>query len=364
MKPPADASLGPEAVEKLLGRVRAYAGPPIRVMEVCGTHTVAVARMGLKGFLPPSVRLLSGPGCPVCVTPAASFDEAVRLVLDEGVILATYGDALRVPGTRMTLARARSEGGDVAVVYAATDALDLARSRPDREVVFFGLGFETTSPTVAHAVRMAEREGLRNFSVLSAHKALLPAMEALLADPEVRVGAFLCPGHASMVLGAEVYRPLAERYRIPCVVAGFEPADVLLGLALILRQAELGEGRVENAYPRAVSGKGNPAALALLDEVFTPADARWRGLGVLPRSGYELREAYGTFDARRKFPGGGGLEAPEAEGGCRCADVLRGILEPEGCPLFGAACTPDHPVGACMVSGEGACGAHHRYRGA
>lgn len=300
----------------------------------------------------------------MCVTPSASFDEAVHLVLEEGVTLATYGDALRVPGTRMTLAQARAEGGAVAVVYAATDALALARSCPDREVVFFGLGFETTSPTVAHAVLAAEREGLRNFSVLCAHKALLPAMEALLADPEVRVSAFLCPGHASMVLGAEAYASLAEHYRIPCVVAGFEPADVLLGLALVLRQAECGEGRVENAYPRAVSGKGNPAALKLLDEVFALADADWRGLGMLPRSGYELRETYAAYDARRKFLGGTVVDTREEEGGCRCAEILRGRLEPEECPLFGTTCTPDHPVGACMVSGEGACGAHHRYRGA
>lgn len=351
----------PSRAGELLARIRAYRGPGVSLMEVCGTHTVAIARLGLKPLLPDGVRLLSGPGCPVCVTPTGLFDEALRLA-GEGKLIATYGDALRVPGSHGTLAGARAAGARVHPVYSALDALELARTHPGDEVVFLGLGFETTSPTVAHAVKTAQKRGIANFSVLSAHKALMPAMLALLADPQMRIGAFLCPGHASMVLGSDAYRPIVENYKIPCVVAGFEPEDVLLGILGILRQAERGQAAVENAYPRAVTGRGNPAALAMLDEVFTLCDSQWRGLGELPGSGYELREAFAAHDARRRFLGGAtavGREPP----GCRCADILRGRLEPMDCPLFATACTAENPVGACMVSSEGACGAHYRYRG-
>ncbi len=353
----------PELLESLLGRVQAYQGPPVTVMEVCGTHTVAIARMGLRALLPPTIRLLSGPGCPVCVTPVDAFDAAVHLVLERGVTLATYGDALRVPGTGGTLAEARAKGGDVRVVYSALDALDLARQDPAREVVLLGLGFETTAPTVAHAVRLAREQGVANFSVLSLHKAILPAMEALLQDPEVGVDAFLCPGHVSMVLGAQAYSGLAERYRVPCVIAGFEPGDVLLGLLCVLRQAARGTARAENAYPRAVSPRGNPAALGAMESVFERVSSRWRGLGELPGSGYDLAEPFAEWDARRRFLEGMRFEGREPPG-CRCAEVLRGVLEPEACPLFGTGCTPGSPAGACMVSSEGACGARYRYRGA
>ena len=345
----------------LLGRVRAYAGPPVAVMEVCGTHTVAIARLGLRSLLPAAVRLLSGPGCPVCVTPVAAFDEAIHLALEQGCIVASFGDSLRVPGSATTLAEAKARGGDVRVVYSVADALEIAAAVPGRQVVFFGLGFETTAPTVAWAVKSARNRGLGNFSVLSAHKALLPAMVALLRDAEVQMGAFLCPGHASMVLGANVYRGLVEEFHVPCVIAGFEPNDVLLGLLGILGQVAAGKARVENAYPRAVAPAGNRVALDLLAEVFEPVDSRWRGLGELPRSGYDLAPAYAEFDARRRFLGGQRFEAAEPHG-CRCADVLRGVLAPPQCPLFAGRCTPKAPVGACMVSSEGACGAHYRYR--
>ncbi len=345
----------------LLERVRAYAGPPVAVMEVCGTHTVAIARLGLRSLLPAAVRLLSGPGCPVCVTPVAAFDEAIHLALEQGCIVASFGDAVRVPGSATTLAEAKARGGDVRVVYSVADALEIAAAGPGRQVVFFGLGFETTAPTVAWAVKSARDRGLANFSVLSAHKALLPAMVALLRDAEVQVGAFLCPGHASMVLGANVYRSLVEEFHVPCVIAGFEPNDVLLGLLGILGQVATGEARVENAYPRAVALAGNRVALDLLAEVFEPVDSQWRGLGELPRSGYDLAPAYAEFDARRRFLDGSRFEAEEPPG-CRCADVLRGVLAPPQCPLFAGRCTPKAPVGACMVSSEGACGAHYRYR--
>jgi hydrogenase expression/formation protein HypD len=289
------------------------------------------------------------------------LDEAISLAVEHGVTLATYGDALRVPGSHATLAEARSRGADVRVVYSAMDALELARREPTREVAFLGLGFETTSPTVAATVQSAQTAGIRNFSVLSAHKALLPAMEALVQDPEVAVGGFLCPGHASMVLGAKAFRSLAEEYGIPCVVAGFEDNDILAALLRILGQMERGEARVENAYPRAVVADGNLRALQILDEVFVPVTTRWRGLGLLPRSGYELADRYSAHDARRRFLAG--LSFPDREpDGCRCADVLRGKIGPEECTLFGSRCTPDTPVGACMVSSEGACGARYRYR--
>ncbi len=361
MTRPADASRDPALSSRLLERVRRYAGPPVTVMEVCGTHTVAIARLGLRSLLPPGVRLLSGPGCPVCVTPAALFDEAIHLTAEQGLTLATYGDAVRVPGSSTTLAEARTRGADVRVVYSALDALEAARREPERQVVFLGLGFETTAPTVACAISAAQGRGIGNFSVLSAHKVLLPAMEALLRDSEVAIGAFLCPGHASMVLGAKAYRPLAEEYRVPCVVAGFEPNDVLVGLVRILDQVERGEARVENAYPRAVTEEGNRAAREALDQVFTRVDSAWRGLGTLPGSGYELAPAYAAHDARRRFLAGRVFPGGEPAG-CRCAEVLRGVVGPEQCPLFGGRCTPEAPVGACMVSSEGACGAHYRYR--
>lgn len=357
----AEVPTGPSRSLRLLDAVQRYAGPPVTLMEVCGTHTVAIARMGLRGLLPPGVRLLSGPGCPVCVTPTGTFDEALHLVRNAGVTLVTYGDALRVPGSDGTLAEARAQGGDVRVVYAVSDALAAARREPDRQVVFLGLGFETTSPTVAWALGEAEREGIGNFSVLSAHKALLPALEALVRDPGLGVDGLLCPGHASMVLGAKAYEPLAEQYHVPCVVAGFEPDDILLALLRLLRQAERGEARVENAYPRAVRPEGNPAARAALAEAFERVDAAWRGLGELPGSGYEVAPRFAAHDARRRLLAGVEVVGREPAG-CRCADVLRGRLAPDDCPLFGAPCTPQAPVGACMVSSEGACGARFRFR--
>lgn len=361
MNQPSEATRDSSVGLRLLEQLQAYAGPPVTVMEVCGTHTVAIARMGLRDLLPQGVRLLSGPGCPVCVTPVETFDEAIELAGRPDVTLATYGDALRVPGSRGTLAQARAEGADVRVVYSALDALELAEKQRARRVVFLGLGFETTSPTVAHVLAAARDRDVRNFSVLSAHKALLPAMQALLEDPEIGVDAFLCPGHASMVLGTQGFRSLSEKYHTPCVVAGFEPNDVLVGLACLLRQVEGGQARVENGYPRAVGDRGNEAALSLLGRVFRTVDSEWRGLGILPGSGYEPAEEFAAHDARRLFLAGASRRGEEPRG-CRCSDVLRGKIFPADCPLFGAACTPDRPVGACMVSSEGACGAHYRYR--
>ena len=363
MEKPAEVARDLELSSRLLDKIQSYSGPPAVIMEVCGTHTVAIARMGLRSLLPKEVRLISGPGCPVCVTPSGVLDEAVALVSEHGATLATYGDTLRVPGSETTLAEARTTGADVRVVYSAMDALEMARQDPRRQVVFFGLGFETTSPTVAWALKVAREHRIANFTVLSAHKALLPAMDALAQDPELAVTAFLCPGHASIVLGAKAYRLLAEEYGTPCVVSGFEPNDILVALLRILAQVEKGEARVENAYPRAVTIDGNTEAQRLLAEVFVLGDSRWRGLGVLDGSGYDLSDEYETHDARRRFLRG--KVFPDSEpAGCRCADVLRGKLAPADCPLFGKRCTPALPIGACMVSSEGACGASYRFQAA
>lgn len=353
----------PAALSGLLPALASYRGGPATVMEVCGTHTVAVARLGLKPLLPGGVKLISGPGCPVCVTPVEVFDRAIWLAAEKGATLATFGDGLRVPGSSTNLMEARARGAKVLPVYSPVDALEHAKKNPGEEVVFLGLGFETTSPSVAYVIKLAAKTGVGNFSVLSAHKALMPAMEILASDPEMKVNAFLCPGHASMVLGSRAYEPLAARFKVPCVVAGFEPKDVLIGMIHILKQLEEGKAEVENTYPRAVTPEGNPQAVSAIAEVFELADTRWRGLGALPGSGYAIRREFEAFDAEKKFPADRDFEGREPAG-CMCAEVLRGRAEPSDCPLFATACTPDSPVGACMVSGEGACGAHYRYRGA
>jgi hydrogenase expression/formation protein HypD len=335
---------------------------PIALMEICGTHTVAIRRTGLRSLLPPRVRLISGPGCPVCVTSQGTVDALIDLATRPGVTVATFGDMIRVPGSRGSLERAKAEGGRVAICYSVLEALDLARQRPEELIVFAAVGFETTAPGTAVAVETARAEGLTNFLVLSGHKWVIPAMDALLASGEVRIDGFLCPGHVSVVIGSRVYEPIAARYRRPCVVAGFSAEQVLAGVAAILEQLAAGEGRAENVYTTAVRPEGNPEALARIERVFEPVAATWRGLGTIPASGMGLHEAFAAHDAARRL----GLEWPPSEAaadehGCRCGDVIRGALEPHACPLFGRACTPIHPVGPCMVSREGSCQATYKY---
>jgi len=328
-------------------------------MEVCGTHTMAVGRHGLRALLPPNVRLVSGPGCPVCVTPSGYLDAALELGR-RGAVLATFGDLLHAPaGDGRTLAGWRGAGGDVHVCYSPLEALALAEAAPSREVVFLAIGFETTiAPTLMLAVR-AHRAGIRNVSLLTSFRRVVPAMEAVLATPDVRLDGFLCPPHVSTVIGADAYRPVAERYGRPCVVAGFEPLDVLAGLLELIRLATAGRAEVHNEYARVVTPKGNPRARALIEEWLTPSDAWWRGLGRLPDSGYSLRPDRAEWDAARRL----GVEVgPGAEPrGCRCGDVVAGRIDPPECPLFGRRCTPDRPVGPCMVSSEGSCAAWYRY---
>ncbi len=348
----------PKIARQLIGRILAESRTPVRLMEVCGTHTMAIFRSGIRSVLPETISLLSGPGCPVCVTDPGEIDAFIEIARTEGVITATFGDLVRVPGSVSSLAQERAAGADIRVVYSTVDALELARRHPERRVVFLGVGFETTAPTVAASIAAARDEGLDNYSVFSAHKRVLPALFALMSM-DIRIDGFLLPGHVSLVIGAEAYRPLFDRHRIPCVIAGFEPGDILDGIHRLVGQIEGRRPDLVNAYPRAVSDQGNPRARALMDAVFSPEDARWRGMGRIPRSGMAIREAFQDHDARRVL-GIVPRDVPEPKG-CDCGEVIVGRKTPPECPLFRRACSPAHPVGPCMVSSEGTCAAYYRY---
>ena len=348
-----------DTARRLADRIRETSRRSIKLMEVCGTHTVTIFRHGLRDLLPPHITLVSGPGCPVCVTPIDAIDRAILLAQREEVIIATFGDLLRVPGSESSLLRQRSAGADVRVVYSAYDALETARRERERKVVFLGVGFETTAPTVAAVIRRAREEEAPNFSVLSMHKVIPPALKALVESPDLRIDGLICPGHVSTIIGAEPYRTAAEQFGVPCVVAGFEPVDILQAIALLVDQIEAGEARVEIQYRRAVKANGNPKARAAMEEVFVECDSVWRGLGVLPLSGLEIAPAYGALNADRIY------DIPLVEGrepaGCICGEILRGLEQPPACPLFRKTCTPENPVGACMVSSEGTCAAYYKY---
>ncbi len=333
-------------------------GMEARLMEVCGSHTMSIGRYGIRGILPDNVKLLSGPGCPVCVTDAAYIDAAVELA-GRGITIATFGDMLKVPGSRKTLADARSAGGDIHVCYSPLDAFKLADANPAREVVFLGIGFETTVPPVISLVKKAVASSLKNISVLAAFKLVPPALEALAADDEVAVNGFLLPAHVSAVIGSEAYAGFVDEYHLPCVIAGFEPLDILLGLKGLLEQLAEGKSNLENQYTRVVTASGNRLALELMNEYLEPADASWRGIGTIPSSGLALREIFSEFDAAKRF--GVSTTGGTPDRRCRCGDVLRGIITPDQCPLMGTECTPGFPVGPCMVSSEGSCAAHYRY---
>jgi hydrogenase expression/formation protein HypD len=351
----------PHLAQALVARIRAAVLRPVRLMEFCGGHTHAILRFGIRSLLPPEVELLSGPGCPVCVTSSPDLDRAIDLASHPGVLLATFGDMVRIPGSRGSLQEARARGADVRIVYSPLDAVALARCHPDRRVVFLGVGFETTAPGVAASVLQAEQEGLKNYFVLSLHKYTPPAVRALLDSGEIDLSGILGPGHVTTIIGTDAWRFLPECYGIPIAVAGFEPLDILQAVSLLVGQINEGRPRVANAYGRSLHPEGNPAALAVLSRVFEPCDAEWRGLGTIPASGMGFKEAYAAFDAARAFPP---VERRSEEPpGCRCGEILRGVLAPTGCPLFERACTPESPVGPCMVSGEGACAAYHRFQG-
>lgn len=350
----------PLLARNLAESIRARSTRPARLMEFCGGHTHAILRYGIPALLPETVSLRSGPGCPVCVTSAADLDRALALAQVPGVILVTFGDMVRVPGSRNSLAQAKAVGADVRVVYSPLDALRLAQDNPARPVIFLGVGFETTAPMVASTVLAAEAAGLENFFVYSTHKLTPPATRAILDSGEVALDGIIGPGHVTAIIGSEAWKFLPEEYGIPCAVAGFEPLDILQAVLALVEMVEAGRPAVTNAYARAVRPGGNAAAREALERVFAVVEADWRGLGRIPASGLALREEYARFDAMRRFPFD---VAPARElPGCRCGDVLRGVLLPTECPLFGRACTPLAPVGPCMVSAEGACAAYYQYR--
>jgi len=352
----------PQVARRYLERLAQHTAgrtAPITLMEVCGTHTMAIYQHGIRGLLPPGIRLVSGPGCPVCVTPVSYIDRAVALARRPGTIIATFGDMVRVPGSSSSLLHEQAGGAQVRIVYSTLDALALARKNPQQQIVFLGVGFETTAPTIAGAITTAQAEGLTNFFVLCAHKTMPAPMAALTADPELKVDAYLCPAHVSAIIGAEAYRFLAEDRHIPCVVTGFEPLDILQGIDMAVEQILHGVARVDIQYRRFVKPEGNRKAQALLAEVFEPCDAEWRGLGMIPESGLRLRPNFSSFDAETALPVM--VEPAREQPGCRCGAILKGQITPKDCPLFGRMCTPENPVGACMVSSEGTCAAEYKY---
>ena len=349
-------------VRKLLAAIEALPLEETRLMEVCGTHTMAIAKSGIRSMLPEKVKLLSGPGCPVCVTPPQVIDAVLELAMGPEITIATYGDMVRVPGSRPgdSLQRRRALGAKLLVVYSPVDAVEYAKENPDREVVFLGVGFETTAPGTAAAVLTAKEEKVKNFSVLSMLKTVEPALRALMKTEDFKVQGFLCPGHVGTVIGEKGFAFLPEEYQMPAVIAGFEPEDILLSVYLLLRQIAEGRPRVENQYKRAVSPKGNVLAQNMIGRCLEPRADLWRGLGRIENSGLGFRAEFSDFDAEKKFSIRYGEETgPSA---CRCGDVICGRISPSRCPMFGKRCTPEDPVGPCMVSSEGACAAAYKYQ--
>ncbi|WP_319406200.1 hydrogenase formation protein HypD [uncultured Desulfosarcina sp.] len=350
----------PQIARHLAARITRISRKPVRFMEVCGTHTVSIFRSGIRSLLPETISLLSGPGCPVCVTAQKEIDAFIALAREPETIVATFGDLIRVPGSGSSLQREKAAGADVRIVYSTFDAVALARENPDKRVVFLGVGFETTAPTVAAAIISAHREKLDNFSVVSAHKTVPRALEAL-TDGEIDIDGFLLPGHVSVIIGLDAYRPFFDAHRVPCVVAGFEPSDLLHSIAMLVDQVEFHRPALENAYTRAVSAAGNPRAMAVMNAVFEVADADWRGIGAITASGLAIREEYAAFDAVKVFD----IQlkpVPEPKG-CACGEILTGMKTPPQCPLYKTVCSPMAPVGPCMVSSEGTCAAYYRYHG-
>jgi hydrogenase expression/formation protein HypD len=362
----ADEYRDPAIAHRLIARILALAGEPTRIMEFCGGHTHAIMRYGIRQAVAPAVRMLSGPGCPVCVTSDADIDRAIALAHLPGVTVATFGDMIRVPGTRSSLQEARATGADVHVVYSAMDALQLARREPRQSVVMLGIGFETTAPTIAATLLQARDEGVGNYYVYSLHKLTPPAMRAILDAGEVRVDAVLGPGHVTAITGWKAWEFLPHEYSVACAVSGFEPVDILQAVSRLVESKVECTPSVFNAYRRGVTAQGNRVAQSLMAQVFKVSAADWRGLGEIPRSGLSLRPEYASHDALTTFAAPSASRHPEPspqQRGCRCGEILRGVMEPPECPLFGKACTPARPIGPCMVSAEGSCAAHYQYAG-
>lgn len=350
-----DSSLAKSLVAELQKAVT----KPLRIMEVCGSHTMAIFRNGIRSILPEGLELISGPGCPVCVTSAPHMDAFIAMADKPGIRVTIFGDLFRVPGSHGSLANASSRGAKIDIVYSSMDALEIAKNHPEDLVVFLGIGFETTTPGIAATILAAKTQNIKNFMVFSTQKVMPPPLIALLNDPELKINGLLCPGHVSSIIGAGAYQPLADKYHLACVIAGFETADLLKGLIFLARQIGRGEAKVENTYERVVSWEGNPRAMKMVDEIFEPSDMEWRGLGVIPGSGLKIREKYADFDAEVRL----NITLPEAHEakGCMCGNILKGINTPRECPLFNSRCTPTNPIGPCMVSSEGTCAAFHKY---
>jgi len=342
----------------LAAQIRARSRKPVRLMEVCGTHTVSIFRSGLRSLLPGTVTLISGPGCPVCVTPISYIDEIIALSRKEDFIITTFGDMMRVPGSTSTLEKEKTDGAYIRIVYSTLDALKIAQDNSSKEVVFMGVGFETTSPTIASAVLRAQKDEINNFSVLSVAKIIPPAMKALLEGKEVNIDGFICPGHVSAVIGSKPYTFISSQYKVPCVICGFEPLDILQSIYMLVKQIEDGRAEVKIQYERAVKPEGNKIALNKINEVFKVVDSDWRGIGNISLSGLEIQDKYKQFNAR-KFEVE--IEETREPKGCRCGEVLRGVITPSECSLFRKVCSPENPQGACMVSTEGTCAAYYKY---
>lgn len=347
-------------IKDLSGHLARGKGRPIKLMEVCGGHTHAIFKYGLQQLLPPTIELIHGPGCPVCIMPKGRLDDAIAIAEHPSVIFTTFGDAMRVPGSTHSLLQARARGADIRMVYSPLDALAIAKHHPDRPVVFFAIGFETTAPSTALTVLQAEAEGVPNFSLFCNHVLVVPALEALLANPDLQLDGFIGPGHVSMVIGTAPYQVIADQYHKPLVISGFEPLDLLQSIWMVLQQLNEGRCQIENQYTRFVQPGGNGVGLGAMQRVFQVRDRfEWRGLGEIPVSGLRLRPEYARFDAEAQFdlP-----DRPVADHkACACGEILKGVKKPWDCKIFGTACTPEHPIGACMVSSEGACAAYYKY---
>lgn len=345
--------------ERIVKKIKRFDSLKVNLMEVCGTHTMVIFKQGLKGMLPKNVNLLSGPGCPVCVTSQEDIDKTIELAKDENVIIATFGDMVRVPGTNSSLEKERGNGADVRIIYSPSEALRIARENPTRRVVFLAIGFETTSPLIAASLLDVQKEKIDNFYIFSSHKLIPPAMEALLESKEVRIDGFICPGHVSVTIGSNAYKFIAQKYNVPCVIGGFEPLDVLQSIYMLLKQIKEKRTEVEIEYFRAVHPEGNRIAQKLIDEVFEVSDVMWRGLGTIPKSGLRLKRKFSDFDAEKEFPTK--TKKSKENPDCACGEVLRGVKKPTQCKLYRKVCTPEEPYGPCMVSSEGTCAAYYKY---
>jgi len=357
-----DEFRSPKLVNKIAAKISEInPGDKINIMEVCGTHTQNFYRFGLDDLLPKNIRLISGPGCPVCVSPQEYIDSAIQLAKNKNVIIATFGDMLRIPGSASSLEKQKAETGNIRVVYSPLDAVTLAAENPEKKIIFLAVGFETTSPAIALSVLSAKNKKLKNIFFLSSLKLIPPAMRYLLLDQRLQINAFLCPGHVSAIIGTKEYEFIPEKYKRACCVAGFEPLDILEGIYMILEQIIVNEPYVANQYTRVVTKSGNFEAKKIINRVFKICDSNWRGFGVIPDSGLELRKEFSIFSAEKVFPVSQKAQLKPLKA-CRCADVLKGLVFPSDCALFAKKCRPDNPVGPCMVSSEGACNAYYKFR--